>query len=136
MKKLTERQSTIIGLISGSLFLFLAVGFGAFGAHGLEKQLSAKLLATFKTGVTYQFYHGFGLLILSQLQMSFNGAVRFSESIYLFIVGIALFSFNCYFYALTEVKTFAMIVPVGGFCFLIGWILFFWKMVTLKRRMD
>ncbi len=136
MKKLTERHSTIHAFIAGTLFLFLGVGIGAFGAHGLESRLTDKLLKTYTTGVTYQFYHGLGLLALGLIQMHLGSVLKLASSIYLFMVGILLFSFNCYLYALTEIKTFALIVPIGGVCFLIGWFLAFIKLVTLKGRMN
>ena len=62
MKKLTQRHSTLHALLAGTLFLFLAVAIGAFGAHGLESRISEKLLKTYTTGVTYQFYHALALL--------------------------------------------------------------------------
>ncbi|MFZ8934448.1 MAG: DUF423 domain-containing protein [Bacteriovoracaceae bacterium] len=136
MKKLTQRHSTLHAFVAGTFFLFLAVAFGAFGAHGLESRLSEKLLKTFTTGVTYQYYHAFGLLILGLIQLHLGEVLRLALSIYLFMIGILLFSFNCYLYALTEVKTFALIVPLGGLCFLVGWLLAFIKLANLKRRMN
>ncbi|RLA64831.1 MAG: DUF423 domain-containing protein [Epsilonproteobacteria bacterium] len=103
----------------GSIFLFLAVGLGAFGAHGLEKMLTAKLLATYKTGVTYQFYHGFALLLIGILQLQLK--IDLSKIAYFFLAGIILFSFNCYLYSMTQIKILAMIIPFGGVSFLLGW---------------
>ena len=40
-----------------------------------------------------------------------------------FFIGILLFSGSLYIYAPTGIKTFAMITPIGGLAFLIGWIL-------------
>lgn len=102
--------------------LFLAVLFGAFGAHGLSGKLSLKLIATYKTGVTYQFYHSIGLVMVLLLKEIFP-KVKITHTVNLFLLGIILFSFNCYLYALTSVKAFAMIVPFGGMAFLIGWLL-------------
>ena len=45
--------------------LMIAVGFGAFGAHGLKAVLSEQALGQWQTGVQYQFYHGLGLLFLA-----------------------------------------------------------------------
>ena len=103
----------------GSVFLFLAVAFGAFGAHGLENQLSLKAIQTYKTGVTYQFYHGFALLFIGLLENLKE--VLLKKAGVFFVIGILLFSFNCYLYALTQNKVFAMIVPLGGVSFLCGW---------------
>lgn len=110
----------------GGISLLLAVLLGAFGAHGLEKTLTEKAIKTYQTGVTYQFYHGFGILIMAIIagQLSLN----LYKTQLAFMLGILLFSFNCYLYAVTGIKTFALIVPVGGVAFIIGWLLFVIKM--------
>jgi uncharacterized membrane protein YgdD (TMEM256/DUF423 family) len=100
--------------------LALAVLFGAFGAHGLEGKVSAKALATFETGNRYHFYHSFGLFLIGLLSL-FSKQV-FKWPVYLMGAGILLFSVNCYLYALTGIKTFAMIVPIGGVSFVIAWV--------------
>ncbi len=112
-------------LVIGGAFIFLAVALGAFGAHGLKNILDVKALATFKTGVTYQMYNGIGILLVSLIAKVFQ--VDFSRSLNFMIIGIVLFSFNCYLYALTQIKTIAMIIPFGGMCFLIAWFLFSFK---------
>lgn len=120
-------------LITGTFILFLAVLFGAFGAHGLEKNIdNVKLLKTFQTGVRYQFYHGFGLLFVGIFQQQYK-SINFKPILILFLTGIILFSFNCYLYTLTEIKTFAMIVPVGGVAFIIGWLGLFMKFIKFKE---
>ena len=106
----------------GSLFLMLAVLLGAFGAHGLKNMLEPAKLVTYNTGITYHFYHGFGLIILGIIQKSFAD-VNLKRPVLLMCLGILLFSFNCYLYALTSNKIFAMIVPLGGFAFVGAWLL-------------
>jgi uncharacterized membrane protein YgdD (TMEM256/DUF423 family) len=118
-------------LILSSFFLMLAVLFGAFGAHGLQNTLSEKAMRTFEVGVRYQFYHGFALLMIAGLhtrlvQIKPKWTYRF------FIIGIVLFSFNCYLYALTGIKTFAMIVPLGGISFVLGWLML---MLTFRKEL-
>lgn len=108
-------------LLAGSVFLMLAVLIGAFGAHGLKSIVSPEKLVTFETGVRYHFYHGFGLLFAGLLQQLIPSA-KLKMTFFAFLVGILLFSFNCYFYALSEMKIFAMIVPLGGVMFVIGWV--------------
>jgi len=119
-------------LCLGALFLMLAVIFGAFGAHGLSQSLTLKQIATFKTGVTYQFYHAFGLLIIALLANSFK-ELKTQKIGYFFTFGIIIFSFNCYIYALTGIKGFALIVPIGGVCFILGWLLLLWNCLKLNR---
>lgn len=104
----------IISAVSG----FTAVALGAFGAHGLKEQLPENLLEVYKTGVFYHLVHSVVLLILSLLH---NFRFRFSRIFIL--LGIILFSFSLYIYSVTATTTFAMITPVGGLSFLIGWIM-------------
>lgn len=119
-------------LFLGSLFLGLAVLIGAFGAHGLEKIATEKALKTFETGVRYHFYHGFALLILGLLKHQFKD-LNIRAAKFLFTLGILLFSFNCYLYVLTEVKFFAMLVPIGGVSFVVAWFILAFNLKGLKE---
>ena len=49
----------LLGGLSGGI----SVALGAFGAHALQSRLSPKRLETFETGVRYQMYHAFAILI-------------------------------------------------------------------------
>lgn len=116
---------------TGLLFLAIAVLIGAFGAHGLKNFVTPEKLITFETGVRYQFYHSFGLVLLGIAHHLFE-IKRFNVVFNSFFCGILLFSFNCYFYTLSNLKLFAMIVPTGGLLFVTGWI--FFSMSFLKSR--
>lgn len=106
-------------LINVALFLLgLAVLIGAFGAHGLKNMVEEKYLQTFQTGVTYHFYHGLGILALTLFDRE---RAIFKKAPYFLLFGMLIFSFNCYLYALTQTKFFAMIVPIGGVFMVIGW---------------
>lgn len=118
-------------LVLGSLLLALGVIIGAFGAHALKNMVEADKLVTFETGVRYHFYHGFGLLILGLMQQSFQ-TMKLNVPHWSFFVGILLFSFNCYFYVLTDIKVFAMLVPTGGFLFIVGWIMCAKELLRLR----
>lgn len=107
----------------GSTLLVLAVMIGAFGAHGLKNLVTPEKLVTFETGVRYHFYHGFGILFLAAYAQM-NDFKKLNVSLNAFLVGILLFSFNCYLYVLTDMKVFAMIVPIGGLLFILGWAVF------------
>ena len=52
-------------LFIGALLGFLGVAFGAFGAHALRNRLSPEMLAVFETGVRYQMYHAFAVLVVA-----------------------------------------------------------------------
>ncbi|MFP5385945.1 MAG: DUF423 domain-containing protein [Bacteriovoracia bacterium] len=118
-------------LVLGSGLLALAVLIGAFGAHGLKNMVQPDKLVTFETGVRYHFYHGFAVLVLGLIQQSFQ-QLKLEVPHWSFFVGILLFSFNCYFYVLTDIKMFAMIVPVGGTLFILGWVVLMVKLLKLR----
>lgn len=54
-------------LISGAILAAIAVILGAFGAHALREKLPVDQLQVFETGVRYQFYHAFALLLTGVL---------------------------------------------------------------------
>ncbi len=102
-----------------ALFLLgLAVLIGAFGAHGLKNMVDEKYMQTFQTGVTYHFYHALGILALTLFDRE---RLIFKKAPIFLLIGFIIFSFNCYLYALTQIKFFAMIVPVGGLFMVLGW---------------
>ena len=110
-------------LALASLVLAIAVMLGAFGAHGLEGKLSLKQMSTFNTGITYHFYHGFALFLLGII-LKILPELKLKSVILCFCLGILFFSGNCYIYAITGIKTFALIIPIGGLLFIKGWLTF------------
>lgn len=113
----------IISSVSG----FTAVAIGAFGSHGLKEILSPQMLEVYKTGVLYQLIHSVVLLALS-----LNKIIKTKLPSIFFLVGIILFSFSLYIYSTSGIKFFAMITPVGGFCFLIGWLLIIYEATKIN----
>jgi uncharacterized membrane protein YgdD (TMEM256/DUF423 family) len=114
----------IISAVSG----FTAVAIGAFGAHGLRETLMPQMLEVYKTGVLYQLIHSVVLLALS-----LNTLIKAKLPSIFFLLGIILFSFSLYIYSTSGIRIFAMITPVGGFCFLIGWLLIIYEALKLKQ---
>jgi len=112
-------------LLIGALAALIGVGFGAFGAHGLRERLSPEMLAVFETGVRYQMYHAFAILIVA-LALARLDAPLVRAAGWSFTAGIVLFSGSLYTMALTGVTTLGAITPIGGVAFLIGWALLVW----------
>jgi len=109
-------------LLIGSVFGFLGVAFGAFGAHALKSRLSPDMLAVFETGVRYQMYHAFAILIVAAA-IGHVGSVRWLNLAgWSFTVGVLLFSGSLYVLSLTEVRIMGAVTPFGGLLFLLGWI--------------
>jgi uncharacterized membrane protein YgdD (TMEM256/DUF423 family) len=107
------RLFAVIGAIMGGL----SVAAGAFGAHALKTRLSAEHLDIWKTAAQYQMYHAFALLACQRDTTATKAAG------WVFVVGIALFSGSLYALALTGRRGLGAITPIGGVCFLAGWVL-------------
>ena len=100
----------------------ISVVLGAFAAHGLKSKLSENLLTTFQTGVQYQMYHSLALILLVVLYRQMPQPLIMYSASFMF-AGIILFSGSLYMLALTQIKWFGPITPIGGVCFIIGWAL-------------
>jgi len=110
-------------LMAGALFAALAVICGAFGAHFLKTILTAESLQTFETAVRYQFYHAFALVAVGVLYIKYPWKLL-QWAGYLFIAGIILFSGSLYVLCgLPSMKWIGAVTPIGGLCFITGWIL-------------
>jgi uncharacterized membrane protein YgdD (TMEM256/DUF423 family) len=109
-------------LLLGAASGFIAVATGAFGAHGLRARLSPELLATFETGARYQMYHALALVLVGLLAARTPSGLL-TGSGWFFAAGTLLFSGSLYLLALTGVRAFGAVTPVGGLCFLVGWAL-------------
>lgn len=109
----------VITGISGAL----AVGLGAFGAHGLEPLLIQNgRLDTFETAVSYHFYHTLGLLglgILALIKPDWKGLSLAAWGMFL---GILVFSGSLYILCLTGITWLGAITPIGGVGFILGWL--------------
>lgn len=113
-------------LIGGSILGILGIILGAFAAHGLEKLVDAEAINTFETGVRYQIYHAFFLLIIGGT--SFVDLKTKKIVFYLVLVGVLFFSGSIYGLATNELsgfdfKTIAMITPIGGLLLITAWVL-------------
>jgi len=109
-------------IVVGALAAGLGVAAGAFGAHGLKKVLSPEQLQTFETAVRYQMYHAMAI-ILCGLLMGPYGSKLIPAAGVAFLVGILIFSGGLYAWVLSEIRAFALIVPLGGLSWIAGWIL-------------
>ena len=117
---ITMQQLVIIlAAING----FLAVGLGAFAAHGLQSRLSPELINTFQTAVQYHMYHALALLGVGALLLHQPGQVLLKYSAGLFMLGIILFCGSLYVLSLSGIRWLGIITPFGGVAFLVGWAL-------------
>ena len=108
----------------GAIFMFLAVGLGAFGAHALRQRLSPEMLAIFETGVRYHVYHALGLFAVAWVADKSPASLANAAG-WAFTVGIVVFSGSLYVLSMTGVRWLGAVTPLGGTAFLVGWVLLF-----------
>jgi uncharacterized membrane protein YgdD (TMEM256/DUF423 family) len=106
---------------AGAVSAALAVLAGAFGAHALRARVPLDLLATFETGARYQMYHALGLLVVALLAERLPHP-RVRAAGWLFLAGTVLFSGTLYALSVTGVRALGAVTPVGGICFIAGWV--------------
>lgn len=118
-------------------FYLGAVGvmIGAFGAHGLKKMVPTEALAIFETGVKYHMYHALALIAAGFLYKE----VQHPFIIWagrLFMAGIVIFSGSLYLMTLLwpSAGKLGMITPLGGTCFIIGWVMLAFATSKIKGR--
>lgn len=123
----------------GAAFLILAVGLGAFGAHGLRSRISPEQMGTWRVAVEYHFYHALGLLLVAALGPRI-GSRPLKWVVALLVSGILLFSGSLYLLSTKDLlaiegamPVLGPITPLGGICFLAGWLVLF---ITALRQHD
>lgn len=113
-----------ITLVFGAVYGLLSVILGAFGAHAFKKILSPERLESFETGVRYQMYAAFFLLIVGYILKFESGMEKWTS--WLMILGTILFSGSIYFLSFQDhwgvnLKFLGPITPLGGFLMIISW---------------
>jgi len=123
-------------LVTAAWLGALSVALGAFGAHTLKEYLSPQSLTTYETGVRYQFYHVFALVLTGVLYKSYpNRKLQLAGN--LFITGIIFFSGSLYALSVLGAANFkwiGAITPIGGIFFIAGWIFLAMGIKTGKQE--
>lgn len=127
MSKIISHPFAAIGALCGAL----AVIIGAFGAHGLksmaeESRISVSQLSAFETGASYHLIHA---VLLTIIGIVTAGKYRNAAGLFT-LFGMVLFSGSLYAYGISGITVFAMITPLGGLCYILGWLslaLYFFK---------
>jgi uncharacterized membrane protein YgdD (TMEM256/DUF423 family) len=112
-----DRLFLIIGALSGAL----SVAAGAFGAHALRARVEPRLLEVFETGARYQMYHALALFAVAWVLSRSPSAVGTAAG-WLFVAGTVLFSGSLYAMTFTGIRALGAITPIGGVCFIAGWV--------------
>lgn len=120
-------------LIFASLSGFVFVALGAFASHVLNKSLGPVELEWLKTGLRYQAIHTVVLMVLG-VAMRQRTTIWFYWSGVFLALGIVLFSGSLYCLALSHLRLWVYITPIGGISFLSGWLLMLTGALRLKSR--
>jgi uncharacterized membrane protein YgdD (TMEM256/DUF423 family) len=110
-----------------AIFGALAVGIGAFGAHGLKPLLSLEQIETFKTASFYHFVHLMPMLMIALKQ---NDHRVFKQCFYLFFIGVLCFSGSLYIISTKHLlggdiwNFMGPVTPIGGLFLILGWLNF------------
>lgn len=116
----------------GAFSAFLGVAAGAFGAHALKTRVTPELLLVFETGVRYQLIHAIAILAVG-LAAVHRPSGSWAIPIGLFTAGTVLFSGSLYALALSGVRWLGAVTPLGGVCFLAGWLAVIWIVLRVGR---
>lgn len=124
-------------LASGALMALIATIFGALGAHAFKSVLTPDQLESFKTATQYQFYHALALIAVGIIYAHWPDKFMLWSG-YLFLAGILIFSGSIYILSTKDISHIhapflGPLTPVGGLCFMTGWISF---IVSLFRMKD
>jgi len=112
--------------LAGTIMAMLSVVLGAFGAHALKQIFSPELLQSFETGVRYQFYHAFALLLISLLP-AYVSLTNLQTIYRCFVLGVILFSGSIYTLCLLKSTAniglggLGLLTPIGGLFMILGW---------------
>jgi len=117
---------------AGAVNGLVSVAMGAFAAHSLKDRLPAEALDWVRTGSSYGMWHSLALIGVAILAVAQSGrALCLAGGA--FLLGCILFSGSLYLLALTGIRGFAFITPIGGGAFLVGWAALAWHAIARSR---
>ncbi|OKP73725.1 hypothetical protein A3844_09650 [Paenibacillus helianthi] len=116
----------------GALLVMLSVGIGAFGAHLLKTVISEDYLKVYETGVHYHMIHALGLILIGLAAGQWGESSRLRLAGRLLMLGIIFFSGSLYMLSITGIKVLGAITPLGGVCFIAGWLCLAWEAFSRK----
>ncbi|MBB4642001.1 DUF423 domain-containing protein [Rhizorhapis suberifaciens] len=105
--------------VLAALSAAIAVGAGAFGAHGASNPQASEWL---RTGGMYQMVHAIAALAIM-------GVAR--GPAILLLLGAAIFAFTLYAMAAGAPRWLGAVTPIGGTLLILGWL---WAAWILFRR--
>lgn len=114
-------------ILVGALGAAVAIGLGAFGAHGLESRLSADDLALWETAARYLMYASLGLVLMGIAGRGMAPSIGWPAAA--LAAGALVFSGTVAALALGGPRWLGAITPLGGALMIAAWLLFAWAAV-------
>ncbi len=113
------RGRETVWIVLGAASGFLAVGLGAFGAHGLEQVATEGQMAWWRTAALYHLLHAPVLVLVGLVPLRRPGARVVGTA---FLAGTVIFSGTLYALALGAPRALGAVTPVGGLALMAGWL--------------
>lgn len=101
--------------VLAALSAALAIGAGAFGAHGVTDPKAVEWL---RTGGVYQLIHAVAAITI--MGVARGAAV-------LLLIGAAIFALSLYAMALGAPRWLGAVTPIGGVLMILGWLWAAWQ---------
>lgn len=108
--------------ICGCLSAGAAVTLGGLRGHLLDKRLPRERLPLLEVGMRYQLFHSIAMVLASHAMGVYDARLALAAGA-AFGVGIVVFSLAMYGFAILGKPVLLKLSPLGGFIFLVGWIL-------------
>lgn len=108
-----------------------AVALGAFGAHALRGAMTASQMEVWHAAVQYHFWHTLAFALAAILPSRLRTRTL---ALWLFAIGVPLFSGSLYALVLGMPRWVGAITPLGGVCFMLGWIALGWTLLHSDVR--
>ncbi|MCC9622698.1 DUF423 domain-containing protein [Thalassospira sp. MA62] len=112
------RLSLVLAGVNGAL----AVGLGAFAAHGMAGTEMDYARSLVEKGAHYQLIHAVALLTVGALIRHLPGEKIIRLAGFAFLVGIVFFCGSLYTIAFSGIVGFGAVAPIGGVSFIVGWL--------------
>src|SRR5688572_22462901 len=88
---------------------------------GFSPEEVSKKLATCDVAVRYHLTHAVALLALSAAPNTWSPKRRGLAAVF-FVLGLGMFCGTLYAQSILGLKGFNLVVPLGGLCFILGWL--------------
>ena len=112
-----------LAILLGAAMAFLAVAFGAFGAHALKDKFKEQKYAdNWETACRYLMYHALGLILTGLLIHTIGLSSFLTAATWCMFIGSMIFSGSLYILSLTGIRKLGAITPIGGLLQLAAWI--------------